>query len=114
MQIKYIPAEFDFTVDDETTLAILTNPERYQREFNDLIYNFNLSMLNHVANRMDLPDSIKMEIEPAYQKQHPYLRQMVVPSRCLHSRTDLRSCRHNQTQRLHQSLSHHCQQWLLR
>lgn len=76
MQIKYIPSEFDFTVDDETTLAILTNPERYQREFNDLIYNFNLSMLNHVANRMDLPDSIKMEIEPAYQQQHPYLRQM--------------------------------------
>ena len=37
MQIKYIPAEFDFQVDDETTLAILTNPERYQREFNDLI-----------------------------------------------------------------------------
>lgn len=76
MQIKYIPSEFDFNVDDETTLAILTNPERYQREFNDLIYNFNLSMLNHVANRMDLPDSIKMEIEPIYQKQHPYLRQM--------------------------------------
>ena len=76
MQIKYIPAEFDFQVDDETTLAILTNPERYQREFNDLIYNFNLSMLNHVANRMDLSDSIKMEIEPTYQKQHPFLRQM--------------------------------------
>ncbi|MFK8008310.1 MAG: DUF4230 domain-containing protein [Saprospiraceae bacterium] len=76
MQIKYIPAEFDFNVDDETTLAILTNPERYQREFNDLIYNFNLSMLNHVANRMNLSDSIKMEIEPIYQKQHPFLRQM--------------------------------------
>jgi hypothetical protein len=76
MQIKYIPAEFDFRIDDETTLAILTNPERYQREFNDLIYNFNLSMLNHVATRMDLPDSVKMEIEPAYQKQHPFLRQM--------------------------------------
>ncbi|MFK7771243.1 MAG: DUF4230 domain-containing protein [Saprospiraceae bacterium] len=76
MQIKYIPSEFDFKVDDETTLAILTNPERYQREFNDLIYNFNLSMLNHVANRMGLADSIKMEIEPTYQKQHPFLRQM--------------------------------------
>jgi hypothetical protein len=76
MQIKYIPADFDFKMDDETTLAILTNPERYQREFNDLIYNFNLSMLNHVANRMDLSDSIKMEIEPTYQKQHPFLRQM--------------------------------------
>jgi len=76
MQIKYIPAEFDFTVDDETTLAILTNPERYEREFNDLIYNFNISMLNHVANRMDLPDSIKMEIEPTYKKQHAFFLKM--------------------------------------
>ena len=76
MQIKYIPSEYNFELDEETTLAILTNPDRYQREFNDLVYNFNLSMLNHVATRMDLPDSIKMEIEPEYQKHHPYMRQM--------------------------------------
>lgn len=76
MQIKYIPSEYEFNVDDEVTLAILTNPDRYQREFNDLVYDFNLSMLNHVANRMDLADSIKLSIEPEYQKQHPYMRQM--------------------------------------
>ncbi len=76
MQIKYKPAQFEFDADDETTLAILTNPDRYQREFNDLVYNFNLSMLNHVANRMDLPDSIKLIIEPEYEKHHPYMRKM--------------------------------------
>lgn len=76
MQIKYIPTSFDYDIDEESTLAILTNPDRYQREFNDLIYDFNINMLNHVANRMDLPDSIKMNIEPEYKKQHPYMRQM--------------------------------------
>ena len=76
MQIKYKPAQFEFELDDETTLAILTNPDRYQREFNDLIYNFNLSMLNHVANRMDLPDSLTVNIESEYEKHHPYMRKM--------------------------------------
>jgi len=76
MQIKYKPAQFEFDVDEETTLAIITNPDRYQREFNDLVYSFNLSMLNHVANRMDLPDSIKVTIEPEYEKHHPYMRKM--------------------------------------
>ena len=76
MQIKYIPSEYEFNVDDENILNILTNPDRYQREFNDLVYDFNLSMLNHVANRMDLADSIKFLIEPEYQKHHPYIRDM--------------------------------------
>ena len=76
MQIKYKPSQFEFDADDETTLAIITNPDRYQREFNDLVYNFNMSMLTHVANRMDLPDSIKVTIEPEYEKHHPYMRKM--------------------------------------
>ena len=76
MQIKYIPADYEFNVDDENILNILTNPDRYQREFNDLIYDFNLSMLNHVATRMDLADSIKLTIEPEYQKHHIYIRDM--------------------------------------
>ncbi|MEM6964949.1 MAG: DUF4230 domain-containing protein [Bacteroidota bacterium] len=76
MQIKYIPAEYEYNLDEDIALAVLTNPNRYQREFNDLIYDFNLSMLNHVANRMDLVDSIKLLIEPEYQKHHPYMRDM--------------------------------------
>jgi len=76
MQIKYIPSDYQFDGDDETTLAIITNPDRYQREFNQLIYDFNLSMLHHVANRMDLADSIKVTIEAEYEKHHPYMRDM--------------------------------------
>ncbi len=76
MQIKYIPSDYEFEADDEITLAIITNPDRYQREFNQLIHDFNLSMLHHVANRMDLADSIKVTIEGEYEKHHPYMREM--------------------------------------
>ena len=76
MQINYVPSDFEFNADDETTLAILTNPARYKREFDDLVYNFNLTLINHVATRMNLPDSIKMELEPEYKKTHKLYRQL--------------------------------------
>ncbi|MEO1628823.1 MAG: DUF4230 domain-containing protein, partial [Bacteroidota bacterium] len=49
---------------------------RYRREFNELIYDLNLSLLHHVAQRMDLTDSIRILLEPEYQKHHPYLKQL--------------------------------------
>jgi Protein of unknown function (DUF4230) len=70
--VKYVPSDFRPTIDDANALAIIGNPQRYKREFNDLIYDFNLSLLRHVATRMNLPDSIKRRIEPEYQKHHPY------------------------------------------
>ncbi len=76
MQINYIPAEFNYDLDEENALAILNNPQRYRREFNDLVYNFNLSILHHVAQRMNLSDSVKLNLEPAYKEHHPYLRQL--------------------------------------
>ena len=76
MQINYVPSEFEFSADDETTLAILTNPNRYKREFDQLIYEFNLSLLNHVGTRMALPDSLMMELEPEYKKNHKLYRQL--------------------------------------
>lgn len=76
VQINYIPSDFDYTMDDENALAILTNPYRYAKEFNELIYDFNLSLLFHVANRMNLPDSIKSELKTEYEKHHPYLRRL--------------------------------------
>ncbi|MEL6865092.1 MAG: DUF4230 domain-containing protein, partial [Bacteroidota bacterium] len=44
--------------------------------FNSLVRDFNLSMLHHVANRMNLSDSLKLLIEGAYEEHHPYLRQL--------------------------------------
>jgi Protein of unknown function (DUF4230) len=70
--VKYVPADFHPTINDDNALAIIGNPQRYRREFNDLVYDFNLSLLKHVAMRMNLPDTIKRRIEPEYQKHHPY------------------------------------------
>ena len=50
MQVTYIPADFEFDVDDENMLAVLQKPHRYRREFDELIYKFNLSLLSLVAN----------------------------------------------------------------
>ncbi len=76
MQITYIPAYFKFYMEDENVIAILTNPHRYHREFDELVYKFNMSLLYHIANRMDLADSLKAQLEPEYQKHHPYLQQL--------------------------------------
>ncbi|MEM8908690.1 MAG: DUF4230 domain-containing protein, partial [Bacteroidota bacterium] len=76
MQISYVPSEFNYELDEEYALAILTNPHRYRREFNELVYNFNLSLLHHVANRMNLPDSLKSRIDEEYLEHHAYLKQL--------------------------------------
>jgi hypothetical protein len=70
--VKYVPSDFHPTIDNANALAIIGNPQRYRREFHDLIYDFNLSLLHHVAMRMNLPDTIKRRIEPEYQKHHNY------------------------------------------
>jgi len=76
VQLKYIPSDFVPSIDEENALVILSNPYRYNREFNQLIYDFNLSLLYHVANRMNLSDTIKSQIKVEYEKHHPYLRRL--------------------------------------
>ncbi len=76
MQMTYIPADFKFDMSDENVLAILNNPHRYRREFDNLVYSFNLSLLSHVANRMDLADSLKVQLESKYAEHHDYLGQL--------------------------------------
>lgn len=76
LQINYVPSDFNYEMDEESTLAILSNPHRYRREFNELVYNFNLALLHHVSNRMNLPDSLQGQVQIEYEKHHPYLRQL--------------------------------------
>lgn len=76
VDVTYIPSDFKPNLDEESTLAILTNPERYHKEFNELVYNFNLSLLYHVANRMGMADSLKRKLEPEYRKHHDYLKNL--------------------------------------
>ncbi len=77
VQVKYVPSDFHADIDYESALPILANPYRYSREFDELIHDFNLSLLTHVANRMNLSDSLKIKVREEYEKHHPYLRRMM-------------------------------------
>lgn len=77
VQIKYVPSDFKTDLDLENALPILSNPYRYSREFDELIHDFNLSLLNHVANRMNLSDSLKARVGIEYEKHHPYVRKLM-------------------------------------
>ena len=75
-QLQYLPADFKLDINIEDALAIVSNPQRYRREFNQLIYDINTSLLTHVSNRMGLSDSLKAAVLIEYKKQHPYLRSL--------------------------------------
>ncbi len=76
MQVNYMPADFKPNINEDEALTILSNPQRYRKEFDQLIYHFNLSLMMHVANRMGLPENLKGRVSGEYKKHHPYLVQM--------------------------------------
>ncbi|MBI1226806.1 MAG: DUF4230 domain-containing protein [Bacteroidetes bacterium] len=77
VQIKYVPSDFKADIDYDNALPILSNPVRYSREFDQLIHDFNLSLLNHVANRMNLSDSLKIRVRQEYEKHHSYIEKLM-------------------------------------
>ncbi len=76
MEITYIPKDFDFELDDENTIAILSNPHRYKREFNSLVFQFNTSLLDHVAYRMDIGEEYSAKTREKYKDHHAYLAKL--------------------------------------
>jgi Protein of unknown function (DUF4230) len=76
VQLTYVPSDFKPNINEETTLEILSHPEKYKKEFDELVYNLNLSMLYHVANRMNLADSLRYQLEPEYKRHHIYLKDL--------------------------------------
>lgn len=72
--LKYIPSDFKPDIDEENALAILSNPERYKKEFGELVYDVNQQLIRHVAIRMGLSDSLQRRVAKEYETQHPYLR----------------------------------------
>ncbi len=74
VKMTYVPSDFNPNLDEEKTLRILSQPEAYRQEFDRLVYDFNVALLYHVANRMALPDSLKRRLEPEYKRHHEYLR----------------------------------------
>jgi hypothetical protein len=76
MQVNYVPSDYEFNIDEENALAVLSNPHRYRREFDELVYDLNLSILFHVANRMDIDEVSKGMLREEYEKHHPYLKDL--------------------------------------
>ncbi len=76
LQINYKPAEFEVDIDEEDALAIISNPQRYRREFNELVYDINMSILRHTANRMGLSNDVRARIKGEYEKHHAYLKDL--------------------------------------
>ncbi|MCP9236529.1 DUF4230 domain-containing protein [Lewinella sp. JB7] len=75
-ELQYRPADFNFNIDTETALAVLQNPRRYRREFDQLVYDINTDILAHVSNRLGLNDSLRQEVIQEYERQHPQLTEL--------------------------------------
>lgn len=76
MQVTYVPSDFKMQLDNQKTLEILSNPQRYKNEFDKLILDFNTNLVIHVANRMNLTAQQKSAAVNEYRKMHPSIRQM--------------------------------------
>ncbi len=75
-QLTYQPADFKYSFDDDYTLKILSNPKSHQKEFNNFIYDYNMSLLNHVSKRMGFPDSLVVTARDKYNEHHAYLKNL--------------------------------------
>lgn len=75
-QLTYKPVEFKGAIDMDNAIGILTYPQRYQREFDRLVYEFNMSLIDHTTARMGLPDSTRMVARLEYEKHHPEIQNM--------------------------------------
>ena len=70
IQLKYIPADYENPIDHEDALAILENPRRYRREFDEMVFDMNTSMLRHVAKRMGLSESQRLQVIREYKNNY--------------------------------------------
>ena len=75
-QVKYVPSDFRLPIDEERALNILSDPNRNRSAFNELVYDVNMSILQHVGKRMNLNSGDMDRLQEEYDKHHPYLREM--------------------------------------
>ncbi len=75
IDFNYQLSDYELPVDPEDALAIASNPERYRREFDQMVYDINISVLEHVGTRMGLTDSLRQAVLREYESNHhPYLK----------------------------------------
>ena len=70
VQLRYVPSDYESNINEADALAILDNPQRYRREFNELVFDINSSILKHVAKRMGLSESQRMAVLREYKEQY--------------------------------------------
>lgn len=74
-ELNYMPADYEISIDPEDALAIANNPQRYRREFDQMVYDINVGVLRHVSTRMGLTDSLQDAVVREYEaNHHPYLK----------------------------------------
>lgn len=76
-ELNYMPSDYEITIDPEDALAIANNPQRYRKEFDQMVYDINTSVLRHVSTRMGLSDSLQNAVVEEYQdNHHSYLKNL--------------------------------------
>lgn len=70
IQLKYVPADYESPINHDDALAILENPRRYRREFDEMVFELNTSMLKHVAKRMGLSESQRLQSVREYKNNY--------------------------------------------
>jgi hypothetical protein len=74
-QLNYMPADYDLPIDIDDAIAIASNPQRYRREFDQMVFDINVSVLRHVGRRMGLKDSLQTAVIKEYEtNHHDYLK----------------------------------------
>ncbi|MFM7154954.1 MAG: hypothetical protein ACKOZV_12620, partial [Bacteroidota bacterium] len=48
VKLTYVPSDFNPNLDEEATLRVLAQPDVYAKEFDDIVYHFNVNLLYHV------------------------------------------------------------------
>lgn len=76
-QLNYMPADYDLPIDIDDAIAIASNPQRYRREFDQMVFDINVSVLRHVGRRMGLKDSLQTAVIKEYEtNHHDYLKSL--------------------------------------
>ena len=74
-QLNYMPADYELPIDIDDAIAIASNPQRYRREFDQMVFDINVSVLRHVGRRMGLKDSLQTAVIKEYEtNHHDYLK----------------------------------------
>ncbi len=77
VQLTFQPSAFRGKIDEALALPVLTHPFRYHREFVQLVYQLHTAMLDHLANRLGVPDSIRTAMQQAYEQQHEWVSELI-------------------------------------